>query len=150
MFKNKEGNSAENQQKAVFPEELRAGERASPGTLAKDSSCGHCACPAQHQGFGESPVALPSVLTRVPTSEVPRGTQGLGIRGMSHYFWASPNKFSVKAFLPRGRAKSWSDPAKQHGAHPHLSCKCHVREQVGSGNGCLRQTALAMTLDVIA
>lgn len=36
MFKNKEGNSAENQQKAVFPKELRAGGRACPGTLAKD------------------------------------------------------------------------------------------------------------------
>lgn len=36
MFKNKEGNSAENQQKAVFAKERRAGGRTFPGTLAKD------------------------------------------------------------------------------------------------------------------
>lgn len=36
MFKNKEGNGAENEQKAVFPKERKVGGRTFPGTLAKD------------------------------------------------------------------------------------------------------------------
>lgn len=58
MFKNKKGNSAENQQTAVLSQELQAEEYALPSTLAQHSFTRHSAGATQHPRTGVQ-TALP-------------------------------------------------------------------------------------------